>query len=250
MRRKIVAGNWKMNGDIEFANKFCADLRKRLSGSRMACDVMVAPPAPYLSIMSDAFSDADVTLVAQNVAEYAGGAYTGEVSAAMLKDFGCRAALIGHSERRTLFAESDERVVEKMSRLLEQGIAPILCVGESLEERESGNAKDVVGAQVDFVLSRFSAEQLSNLVIAYEPVWAIGTGKTASPEQAQEMHAHIRNVVAQADTNLSDGMSVLYGGSVNAATAKELFAQPDIDGGLVGGASLKVEDFYAICQSF
>ncbi|KZZ56516.1 hypothetical protein A3760_31115 [Oleiphilus sp. HI0122] len=188
--------------------------------------------------------------MAQNVAEYAGGAYTGEVSAAMLKDFGCRAALIGHSERRTLFVESDERVVEKMSRLLEQGIAPILCVGESLEERESGNAKDVVGAQVDFVLSRFSAEQLSNLVIAYEPVWAIGTGKTASPEQAQEMHAHIRNVVAQADTNLSDGMSVLYGGSVNAATAKELFAQPDIDGGLVGGASLKVEDFYAICQSF
>lgn len=250
MRRKLVAGNWKMNGDIGFAKEFSSDLRNRLSGSQMACDVMVAPPTPYLSILSEAFSGADVKLAAQNVAEHAGGAYTGEVSAAMLDEFGCSAALVGHSERRTLFAESDERVVEKISRLLEQGIAPILCVGESLEERESGNAKDVVGGQVDFVLNRFSAEQLSSLVIAYEPVWAIGTGKTASPEQAQEMHAHIRDVVAQADKGLSDGMSILYGGSVNAATAKELFAQPDIDGGLVGGASLKIEDFYAICQSF
>lgn len=250
MRRKIVAGNWKMNGDIGFAKEFSSDLRNKVSGAQLACDVMVAPPAPYLSIVSQAFSDAGIKLAAQNVAEYASGAYTGEVSASMLGEFGCSASLVGHSERRSLFAEADERIAEKVSRLLEQGIAPILCVGESLEEREAGSAKKVVGGQVAFVLSRFSVEQLSSLVIAYEPVWAIGTGKTASPEQAQEMHAYIRDVVAQASKDLSESMSILYGGSVNAATAKELFAQPDIDGGLVGGASLKVEEFYAICQSF
>ena len=250
MRRKLFAGNWKMNGDIGFVKEFSSELRDKVSGSQLACDVMIAPPTPYLSILSEAFFGASVKLAAQNVAEYVSGAYTGEVSASMLGEFGCSAALVGHSERRSLFAESDERVVEKVARLLEQGIAPILCVGESLEERESGKAKEIVGEQVAFVLRRFSVEQLASLVIACEPVWAIGTGKTASPEQAQEMHAYIRDVVAHTSKGLSESVSILYGGSVNAATAKELFAQPDIDGGLVGGASLKVEDFFAICRSF
>lgn len=250
MRRKLVAGNWKMNGNAEFAKDFSSSLRSKLTGSSLACDVMIAPPVPYLCILSEALSGADVKLAAQNVAEYEEGAYTGEVSATMLNDLGCDAALVGHSERRSLYGESDERVAEKVARLLKSGISPILCVGESLEERESGDAKRVVGDQVAFVLKRFPIERLSSLVIAYEPVWAIGTGKTATPEQAQEMHAYIREVVARESEEFAQSVSILYGGSVNGANAKELFAQPDIDGGLVGGASLKVEDFYAICQSF
>ena len=250
MRRKLVAGNWKMNGDMGFAKAFSSELRDKVSGSQLACDVMIAPPAPYLPLLFGAFAESGIKLAAQNVAEYESGAFTGEVSALMLKDLGCAAALVGHSERRSLFAETDDRVAEKVGRLLERGIAPILCVGETLEEREAGQAKEIVGEQVAFVLRRFSVEQLSSLVIAYEPVWAIGTGRTASPEQAQEMHAHIRDVVAHESKEFAENVSILYGGSVNSATARELFAQPDIDGGLVGGASLKVEEFFAICQSF
>ncbi len=250
MRRRLVAGNWKMNGNAGFAKDFSSSLRDKMASSSLVCDVMIAPPVPYLQMMAEALSGVGVKLAAQNVAEYGEGAYTGEVAASMLNDLGCSAALVGHSERRSLFGESDERVAEKVARLLEHGIAPILCVGESLEEREAGEAKRVVGDQVAFVLKRFPIEQLSSLVIAYEPVWAIGTGKTATPDQAQEMHAYIREVVARVSEEFAQNVSVLYGGSVNSANAKELFAQPDIDGGLVGGASLKVEDFYAICQSF
>lgn len=250
MRRKIVAGNWKMNGDKSFANSFSSEFQKKSSGVSLNCDVIIAPPAPLLSIVSDGFEGSEVSLSAQNVAAYEGGAYTGEVSASMVQDFGCAYSLVGHSERRTLFGDTDEVVAEKIGQLLTQGIAPILCVGETLAERDAGKAKDVVGAQVAYILDRFSESQLESLVVAYEPVWAIGTGRTASPQQAQEMHAYIRAVLSTYSVDMAQSMTVLYGGSVNSKTAQELFAQQDIDGGLVGGASLKVDEFFAICQSF
>jgi len=250
MRRKIVAGNWKMNGDKQFAASFAEQLRAKVDAGSVVCDVMIAPPAYLLSVVSDEFSGTSLKLASQNVSAYESGAYTGDISSVMLKDVSCVASLVGHSERRTIFGETDADVVAKVERLLEQGIEPILCVGETLEERDAGQEKSVVGGQVNAVLSAFTVQQLSRLVIAYEPVWAIGTGRTASPEQAQEMHAHIRSVVSAVDAELANTLTVLYGGSVNSKTAKELFAQPDIDGGLVGGASLKIDEFFAICQSF
>lgn len=250
MRRKIVAGNWKMNGDKHFAASFSGQLRDKVNSLDLACDVMIAPPAHLLSVVSDAFSGTQLKLAAQNVAAYESGAYTGEISSSMLEDMSCSASLVGHSERRTLFGESDADVVAKVERLIVQGITPVLCVGETLEERDAGREKAVVGAQVNAVLSAFSVQQLAGLVIAYEPVWAIGTGRTATPDQAQEMHAHIRSVVCAVDAELASSLTVLYGGSVSSKTAKELFAQPDIDGGLVGGASLKIDEFFTICQSF
>ena len=247
MRRKIVAGNWKMNGDISFATEFSAELAEQFS--ELDCEVMIAPPAVLLSTLKSELNNVPVTLAAQNVAATAKGAFTGEVSAAMLADQGCSAVLVGHSERRSLFGESDEDVVAKVAQLLEQNLRPVLCVGETLEERDAGQENAVVGAQVSAVLDAFSVVQLSSLVLAYEPVWAIGTGRTASPQQAQDMHEHIRAVVAQKDAELASKIAILYGGSVNSKNAEDLFSQHDIDGGLVGGASLKVEDFLAICRS-
>ncbi|KZZ56846.1 triose-phosphate isomerase [Oleiphilus sp. HI0125] len=249
MRRKLVAGNWKMNGNTEFAAEFAQDLKAKLDAAEVTCDVMIAPSAPYLALLANAFSESNIQVAAQNVAQFDKGAYTGEVSASMLSDLSCQASLIGHSERRTLFGETDEVVAAQVSQLVEQGITPVLCVGETLEEREAGNAEQIVENQLKAVLERFSVDQLRNLVVAYEPVWAIGTGLTATPDQAQEMHAHLRSVARELDEQWADSLTILYGGSVNSKTAKELFAQPDIDGGLVGGASLKVDEFFEICQS-
>ncbi len=212
-------------------------------------EVLLAPPAVFLSSFSQASEGMAIQLAAQNVAAFEEGAYTGEASALMLKDVGCAWSLVGHSERRALFGEDDNDVLAKISQLLKVGLKPVLCVGETLEQRDAGRAQDVVSGQVSVVLDKFSSEELSQLVIAYEPVWAIGTGKTATPEQAQEMHAFIRQRVAGKSADLAANMAILYGGSINVGTAEELFSQNDIDGGLVGGASLKVSDFLQICKS-
>jgi triosephosphate isomerase len=211
--------------------------------------VIIAPPAVLLSEFANASEGSSIELAAQNVATEEAGAYTGEISAPMLKDVACVWSLVGHSERRSLYGETDSDVVAKISQLLKVGLKPVLCVGETLDEREAGRAQEVVNSQVDAVLGAFTAEQLAELVIAYEPVWAIGTGKTATPEQAQEMHAAIRKRVESKSIDLASEMAILYGGSVNTETAEELFSQNDIDGGLVGGASLKVGDFLQICKS-
>lgn len=239
-----------MNGSVAFMRDYLQAFADQSSGSLPeGVEVLIAPPAVLLSSFSSASEGLAIQLAAQNVAAFEKGAYTGEVSASMLKDVGCTWSLVGHSERRALFGELDSDIVAKISQLLEAGLKPVLCVGETLEEREAGRAQEVVSEQVGEVLARFSIEALSGLVIAYEPVWAIGTGKTATPEQAQEMHAFIRQLVANKSAGLAADMAILYGGSVNVQTAEELFGQDDIDGGLVGGASLKVSDFLQICRS-
>lgn len=248
MRQKIVAGNWKMNGSAEFAQNYLKQFIPAVSQLEGKVDIILAPPAVYLSEISKSLGQSAIQLSAQNVAEYDSGAYTGEISSGMLVDSGCQWCLVGHSERRTLFSETDSGVQNKVARLIEAGIRPILCVGETLEERESGRAQDVVAAQVNAVFSRFGEAQLERIVVAYEPVWAIGTGKTATPDQAQDMHKMIRSEVEKVSESLAQSLAILYGGSVNAANAKALFEKEDIDGGLVGGASLKVEDFAHICE--
>lgn len=246
-RKKIVAGNWKMNGSLE---RNADLLRAVVSGSAaVACDVVVLPPFPYIAQAQELLAATSVFLGAQNVSEHVSGAFTGEVAAGMLQELGCRYVLVGHSERRALFAEGDELVAAKFMAVRAVGMIPILCVGESLAEREAGQAEAVVIRQLEAVLSRAGYGSLTDAVLAYEPVWAIGTGVTASPDQAQEMHAAIRRFVAARDADLANGMRILYGGSLKPENVRDLFAQPDIDGGLVGGASLQAEDFLAICRA-
>lgn len=253
MRRKIVAGNWKMNGDVAFAKDFVRELGVQLGADELSCDIIIAPPTILLGTllrnMTEHFSEGVVLLAAQNVAASDNGAFTGETSVSMIEEFACKAAIVGHSERRSLYSESNADVVAKVGQLIRAGIAPIVCVGESLEERESGSAEKVVTEQLNAVLAAYDAEQLRALIVAYEPVWAIGTGKTASPEQAQEMHAFIRALLAQKSSELAQKVRILYGGSVNAGNAEALFEKADIDGGLVGGASLKASEFAQICKS-
>jgi len=252
-RQKIVAGNWKMNGDREFSATYLSRFQENLQNLQFESSeqlaILLIPPALFLSGLQAQLKEADsnfVQLAAQNASAYDKGAFTGEISAAMLQEF-CSWCLVGHSERRALFAESDQVVVDKVSRLLDVKMRPILCLGETLEEREQGRAESCVREQLQAVLSRFDESQLSGLVLAYEPVWAIGTGKTASPEQAQSMHCFIREVLAEKSQVLAETTPILYGGSVNAGNAGELFAQVDIDGALVGGASLKADEFASIC---
>lgn len=242
MKKKLIAGNWKMNGGLA-ANE--ALVKGLLAGlGTLACDVAVAVPSPYLAQVQGLLSGANIALGAQDVSAFASGAYTGEVSAAMLKDFGVRYALVGHSERRQYHGETDAVVAEKARQALASGITPIVCVGETLQEREAGQTESVVKRQLAAVI-HVNGHCISEIVVAYEPVWAIGTGRTASPEQAQQVHAVLRAQLTAA-TPHADRVRVLYGGSMNAANAAELLAQPDIDGGLVGGASLKAEDFLKI----
>lgn len=255
MRPKIVAGNWKMNGDQAFVHdyfqefKLCWEAKKL--GQLKDLDVIVIPPAIYVPPVCEAISEVNlesgVHVAAQNVAAFTSGAYTGEISASMLSDLKCAWSLVGHSERRALFGDQNEVIVEKIKQLNEKNIRPILCVGETLDEREQGLAEKTVELQLLSVLDVFSVEELSLLVIAYEPVWAIGTGKTASPEEAQAMHKFIRSVVARKSTDMAEKVIVLYGGSVNSKNAGSLFSQDDIDGALVGGASLKPDEFAEIC---
>ncbi|MBQ0753187.1 MAG: triose-phosphate isomerase [Gammaproteobacteria bacterium] len=246
MRKKIVAGNWKMNGRRAFAKELVAAIAAQpVSG----CEQIVCTPYPYLSGVHDQLSGSALKLGAQNVSEQEDGAFTGEVSAEMLADCGCDYVLVGHSERRSLYGESDQVVADKFVRALDSGITPILCLGETLEERESGATEKVVARQLDAVVAATGIAAFARAVIAYEPVWAIGTGLTASPQQAQEVHAFIRQKLAKEDVQIAAGVSILYGGSVKADNAAALFAGDDIDGGLIGGASLDADSFLAICKA-
>ncbi|MFN3375453.1 MAG: triose-phosphate isomerase [Burkholderiaceae bacterium] len=243
MKRKLIAGNWKMNGSLA-ANE--ALLRAIVAGlpAQAACDIAVAVPAPYLAQVQALTAGTSVAMGAQDVSAHEAGAYTGEVSAAMLRDFGVRYALVGHSERRQYHGESDAVVAAKVQRALAAGITPVVCVGETLAEREAGQTEQVVRRQLAAVIHA-NGHCVSEIVVAYEPVWAIGTGRTATPEQAQAVHTVLRAQLAAA-TEHAARMRILYGGSMNATNAAELLAQPDIDGGLIGGASLKAPDFLQI----
>ncbi len=214
----------------------------------LSCDVIVCPPAVYLTKVIE-LVDAKFAVGSQNVSEFDQGAFTGEIAADMLLNIGCQYAIVGHSERRSLFHESSEQVAEKVKKLLATELTPILCVGETLAQREAGDTLSVVEQQLDAVVKACGIEAFESIIIAYEPVWAIGTGKTATPEQAQDVHFAIRQWLAERSAKVAEGVSILYGGSVNAGNATDLFSQPDIDGGLIGGASLKADDFYQICKS-
>ena len=246
MRQPLVAGNWKMHGSrAENANLVNALLDLLQEGKR--AEVLVCPPFPYLAETGRLLKDSGVQLGAQSVCAEGQGAFTGEVSASMLKDVGCRYVLVGHSERRQLYGENDALVARKFVAAQSQGLVPVLCVGETLEEREAGQTLAVVSRQLEAVLAVSGVRSLADAVIAYEPVWAIGTGRTASGEQAQEVHAMIRAKVSGLDATIGGSVRILYGGSVKASNAQDLFAMPDIDGGLVGGASLKADEFARIC---
>jgi triosephosphate isomerase len=247
MRKKLVAGNWKMYGNLQQNALLLERIKARVSG--LKCDVAVCAPYPYLGQLQSVLSGSAVAWGAQSVSEHALGAFTGEVSASMLVDFGCRYALVGHSERRSLFGETDMVIAAKFDAARKAGLIPILCIGETHAEREAGATFSVVSRQLAVVLERVGIKAMASSVLAYEPVWAIGTGVTASPAQAQEVHAAIRAQVAALDVEVAIGLRVLYGGSVKAQNAVELFAQADIDGGLIGGAALVADDFLAICQA-
>jgi triosephosphate isomerase len=248
MRKPLVAGNWKMYGTRAENAALVRTLLDLLQPGARA-EVLVCPPFVYLWETGRLLKDSEVALGAQSVCAESLGAFTGEVSGAMLRDVGCRYVLVGHSERRQLYGESDSLVARKFMAAQAQGLVPVLCVGETLEEREGGRTTEVVARQLEAVLSVSGVGSLASAVIAYEPVWAIGTGRTASPEQAQEVHAMIRGKVAALDATIASSVRILYGGSVKASNARELFAMADIDGGLVGGASLKAEEFAQICAA-
>jgi triosephosphate isomerase len=243
-RTKLVAGNWKMHGDTAANQALLDGIKAGAAGSKATLAVCV--PFPYLAQARTALNGTAIAWGAQDVSRHAQGAYTGEVSAAMLKDFGCRYAIVGHSERRSYHGETDEAVAAKADAAIKSGLVPIICVGETLAEREGNITGQIITRQLDAVIASIGAAGLAKSVIAYEPVWAIGTGKTASPEQAQEVHALIRARVAREDAGVAAGLQILYGGSMKPNNAKELMAQPDIDGGLIGGAALVAADFLAI----
>ncbi len=246
-RTKFVAGNWKMHGSLSANQALLEAVRAGAAG--LKAQVAVCVPYPYLAQAQSILAGSNVAWGAQDVSEHLQGAYTGEVSASMLKDFGCRYVIVGHSERRSYYGDTDAIVAAKFAAAQKAGLVPILCVGETLAERESNVTAQVVIRQLDAVISTVGVAALADAVVAYEPVWAIGTGKTATPAQAQEVHALIRAHVAKVDPGVAAGLQILYGGSVKPANAKELFGQPDIDGGLIGGASLVAEDFLGICSA-
>jgi len=247
MRRKFVAGNWKMHGSLKSNDALLRDVRAGVAA--LDIDIAVCVPYPYLAQARELLAGSNLAWGAQDVSEHAQGAYTGEVSAAMLVDFGCKYVIVGHSERRAYYGESDAIVAAKAQAALQAGLIPIVCVGETLEERERNVTAEVVMRQMDAVIARCGVASLAHMVVAYEPVWAIGTGRTATPAQAQEVHALIRARVAREDAGVAGGLRILYGGSVKPGNARELMTQPDIDGGLIGGASLVAADFVAICAA-
>ena len=247
MRKKLVAGNWKMHGNTMSNQQLLQAVRAGATG--LVADVAVCVPYPYLAQAQQALGDSTIAWGAQDVSEHVQGAYTGEISASMLTDFGCRFVIVGHSERRTYYGDGDTVVAAKFEAALKGNLIPILCIGETLDERERNITADVVTRQLDAVIGRCGIASLAKAVIAYEPVWAIGTGRTATPQQAQEVHALIRKRVAAEDAAIAGGVRILYGGSMKPNNAKELMSQPDIDGGLIGGAALVAADFLAICSA-
>lgn len=248
MRDYLVAGNWKMNGSVA-ANAGLIDGILAGVPSSDGVGVLVCPPYPYLGELAPKLAGTAVSLGAQNVSQHASGAYTGEISPGMLSDIGCEYVIVGHSERRAMYDETSEIVAEKFVAALTEGLKPILCVGETLAEREAGRTEAVVDEQLHAVLDAAGVDSFGNAVIAYEPVWAIGTGRTASPEQAQDVHAHIRAEISSRNADLASVVQILYGGSVKADNAAGLFSMPDIDGGLIGGASLQAAEFVAIAAA-
>ncbi|SKB66309.1 triosephosphate isomerase [Soonwooa buanensis] len=251
MRKNIVAGNWKMNKNFADAEALMIQLLEYKKNNTTNCEVYIAPPALYLTMAKDIFKNAEVEVFAQDVSEYQSGAYTGEISVEMINSIGIDGSLVSHSERRQYHGETDSHANRKVKALLDVGLTPIYCNGETLEQRKAGQHFEVVKNQTEVALFTLSADEIKKVVIAYEPVWAIGTGETATPEQAQEIHAHIRSLIAaKYGQEVADEISILYGGSVKPDNAKEIFSQPDIDGGLIGGAALKIEDFSKIIEGF
>ncbi|HJV83133.1 triose-phosphate isomerase [Noviherbaspirillum sp.] len=247
MRRKLIAGNWKMNGSLA-ANAALLDGIKA-GINQPVCAVAVCVPAPYFAQCKAELTGSPVAWGGQDLSVHESGAYTGEVSGAMLRDFGCTYVIVGHSERRSYHGESNALVAQKTGSAIKSGLTPIVCVGESLAERESGQTDAVVGAQIDAVLGALDAGDVNKIVVAYEPVWAIGTGKTATPQMAQDVHAMLRTRLATKNAAAATSVQILYGGSMKPDNARELLTMPDIDGGLIGGASLKAADFLAIIRA-
>ncbi|MEE9309734.1 MAG: triose-phosphate isomerase [Cocleimonas sp.] len=247
MRKILVAGNWKLNGSKESIKELLSGILAGMSEAKT--DVAVCAPYIYIPLVQEILEGTEVGYGSESISENDSGAFTGEISGSMLNDFACQYAIVGHSERRTIFGEQDADTANKFAAARKHGLTPILCIGELLEERESGVTEEVVARQLDAVIELEGIESLADAVIAYEPVWAIGTGLTASPQQAQDVHAFIREKLAKLDAGVAEKVQILYGGSVNGGNADELFAMPDIDGGLIGGASLKAEDFLAICRA-
>lgn len=251
MRKNIVAGNWKMNKDFAGAQSLMEELAAYAANNSTNCEIYIAPPALYTVTAKNTFENSKVEVYTQDMSEHESGAYTGEISAEMIKSVGANGSIIGHSERRQYHGETDSHCNKKVKLALDKGLTPIYCNGETLEQRKAGQHLDVVKNQTETALFTLSADEIKKVVIAYEPVWAIGTGETATPEQAQEIHAHIRSLIAaKYGQEVADEVSILYGGSVKPDNAKEIFSQPDIDGGLIGGAALKIEDFSKIIEAF
>ena len=247
MRRKLVAGNWKMHGSLSENEALLSGLLAGMADVKAG--VAVCVPFPYLAQVQSRLQGTPIAWGAQNVSQEAKGAFTGEVCASMLKDFSCAYVIVGHSERRAIYGETDGLVADKFAAVQAAGMTPIFCVGETLAEREAGVTQDVVSRQMDAVIAKCGVASLARAVVAYEPVWAIGTGMTASPEQAQAVHAFIRAKVRALDAGVAEGLVIQYGGSMKPNNAVELLGQPDIDGGLIGGAALNVDDFLAICRA-
>ncbi|NIA27910.1 MAG: triose-phosphate isomerase [Desulfobulbaceae bacterium] len=248
MRNFLVAGNWKMNGSTAGSKELVAGILQGVPVTDRV-ELLVCPPFPYLASVSEQVAGSAVSLGAQNVSEHESGAFTGEVAPAMLRDIGCKYVIVGHSERRSLYGETSFEVAAKFKAALDAGLKPILCVGETLEQRESGGTESVVEVQLGAVIDKVGIAGFKSAVVAYEPVWAIGTGVTASPEQAQDVHRHIRGVMAGHDGEIAESTQILYGGSMKGENAAGLLSMPDIDGGLIGGASLKSGDFLAIAEA-
>lgn len=250
MRKKVVAGNWKMNNDLSQSVNLISEIKNAITGKELNAEIIICPPFTSLETASALVKDTNVKLGAQNMYLEESGAFTGEISASMLKSVGCEYVILGHSERRAIFGESDEVINKKIKKALSSGLKPIFCIGETLEERESGVTNKVIEKQVRNGLTGISTEELKHIIVAYEPVWAIGTGKTATPEQAQEVHKFIRNLIKELySANSAENLTIQYGGSVKADNAKSLLSQPDIDGALVGGACLKADSFFEIIKS-
>ena len=248
MRDFLVAGNWKMNGSTAANEALVSGIVDGVPESN-SVRLLVCPPYPYLAAVAGMVSGSRVALGAQNVSEHESGAFTGETASSMLKDVGCQYVIVGHSERRAIYGETSEQVAAKFQAAKAAGLIPILCIGETLQEREAGATEKVIDEQLDAVLNIAGAAGFEDAVIAYEPVWAIGTGMTATPEQAQDVHKHIRARLAEQDANLAEKVQILYGGSMKGENAPGLLCMPDIDGGLIGGASLKANDFLAIAEA-
>jgi triosephosphate isomerase (TIM) len=248
MRRPVVAGNWKMHGSRSANEALLTDLEQR-QNPEWPVDIVVFPPYVYLADAARLLAESDIAVGAQDVCAEPVGAFTGQVAASMLKDVGCRYVIVGHSERRRLYHEDDVLVARKFAAALQVRLTPVLCVGETLEEREASRTESVVARQLEAVIAMNGVSSLANAIVAYEPVWAIGTGRTASPQQAQAVHAYLRSRIDAQDAKMARQLRILYGGSVKASNAAELFSMPDVDGGLVGGASLSADEFLAICAA-